>query len=147
MGKSIKDSIKITGRLHLKVYENGVLVKEYNGKNLVVKGGKSLILNMMATGSPSFFVQKVGFGTNATAPADGDNALTAAFIKPIASAVVASPDITFTFTLNSGEANGLAIAEFGLLSDTNILFARKTGITVNKTASVTINGTWIVSLN
>lgn len=141
-----KDTLKVTGKLRLKVFENGVLIQDYEGPNLVVKGGKQSILNILDSGGPGFFIQNIAFGTNGTAPADSDNTITGAYQKPILGNVVLVPDITFNFDLLSGEANGMTIQEFGLMTNTAVLFARKTGISINKTASVTIAGAWTISL-
>lgn len=142
-----KDGLKITGKVHIKVYENGVLVQEHIDNNLVVKGGKQAILNILDSGGPGFFIQNVAFGTNGTAPADSDTTITGAYQKPLIGSSILAPDITFNFDLNSGEANGMTIQEFGLMTNTAILFARKTGISVNKTSSVTITGAWTISLS
>lgn len=141
-----KDSIKITGKFRLDVYENGKLVKRYVDKNLVVKGGRQAILNVMAAGT-GFIMQDISFGTNGTAPVDADNAITAPYTKPLSAVNIVYPDVTFDFNLGGGEANGMTIQEFGLKTNTGALFARKTGISVNKTSSVTMVGAWTITVS
>ncbi len=52
--------------------------------------------------------------------------------------------MTFAFTLNTGEANGKTIQEFGLLCSDGTLFARKTRGGIVKADDISIAGTWTI---
>ena len=144
----MQDAIKITGEFHLKVFENGNLINEFTDKNLVVKGGKDVIAAMLVNGTPSFLIDKISYGSNSTAPANSDVApLTNNFDKLLDSSSVLSSVCTFNFSLLTSENNGATIEEFGLLLNGGVLFARKTGLTINKNNTISIAGTWTVTIS
>lgn len=133
-----------TGRLILDIFEDGVLIERYDGPNLVVSG----MANVMAAllGGESMPVTQIGFGTNGTAPVTGNSTLSSAFVKDVSSVSYPSPGLVkFNFSLENSEANGLAIMEFGLLTSTDVLVARRVRSSpINKNVALRFAGAWLI---
>jgi len=137
---------KVSGRLHLSVYEQGRLIEQIEGGNRVV-GNSKLILSRLAFGDQAWAINQIGFGVNGEVTADSDFALTAAYVKAITSVTYPSQrSIAFNFSLDAGEAVGKPISEMGLLSANGTLFARKTRASpLVKTAVMAFSGSWIIT--
>ena len=138
------ETIQLRGDFFLKVYHrDGRLLEQYAEKNLVVTAGKTAMSRLLGGNTTGRSVTKIGFGTDGTAAAAGDTALTDSLVKTVDS--VTYPDATsvlFTWSLATSEANGKAIQEFGLLCTNNDLFARRTRAVINKTSDLRLEGTW-----
>lgn len=138
------------GDFFLKVIDvkTGVCLEEYSGKNLVVTLGQGNIAKFLGGSTSGKSISKIGVGTNGTAPALTDTALTAMFSKAINS--VSYPEVNtvrFDWEILSGEANGLSIKEFGLLNADNVLIARKIRSEIIKTSAISLTGSWKLSIN
>jgi len=55
--------------------------------------------------------------------------------------------VRFNWTLGTGDANGITIQEFGLLNDSNVLFARKVRAGIVKTSAISLIGNWVININ
>lgn len=136
-----------SGHLHLEVFKGGKLIEVFDEKNLVVDGSKQQHARMLGGDVASRSVTTFGVGTNGTAPAVGNTALTSAFTKSIDT--VSYPDtnkVQFDFSLSSAEANGKAILEFGLMTAGGILYARRIrSSALNKEADISISGSWVIT--
>jgi len=115
--------------------------------NLVVIGARAVLAGLL--GGQTTPVNRIGFGAGTAPAAFGNTALTTPFLKPVDS--VSYPPtagiVTFGFSLASTEANGLAIGEFGLLTQAGTLFARKARLSspIPKDSTLSLAGTWSVS--
>lgn len=142
------NQIQVTGEFSMQVWRNGVLAEQYAARNLVVNGGKQILATLLANSDPDSVVTKIGFGTNGAAPVPTDAGLTGAYVKMINTYTnPAFNTVAFEWSLENNEGNGMAISEYGLLSDDSNLFARKTRDVVVKDASVRLTGIWRITFN
>ena len=127
------------------VFSHGRLVVNLCERNLWVTAGSNNSASLYGGrgGGP---ITQIGFGSNATPPASTDTALTDAYLQAIgAPSYPAAGEVTFPFTLASGNANGLQISEFGLLTAAGVLCARKSRSTpIIKSAAITLAGSWSI---
>lgn len=134
------------GVLRYDVYRSGRLIEQCCEQNLIVAGSKGLLAGLLGGAVSNKSVTKIGFGTNGTAPVSGNTALTGAFLKAVGAPTYPAGAVTFPFTLDAGEANGLAIIEFGLLTADNTLFSRRVRATaINKAADISFIGSWTIN--
>ena len=137
------------GRFLLEVRRKGLIVPELcmDVANLIVIGSKQTHARLLGGDVANRSVTTIGFGTNATAPADGNTALTGAFTKAIDQVTYPTTNsVRFAFSLASGENNGMAINEFGLLTAGGVLYARKNRSTpLNKDSDLSFSGAWTIT--
>lgn len=115
--------------------------------NLIVDLSKQVHAKLLGGSFTGNNVSTIGFGTNGTTEVVGNTALTGSFTKAVdAITYPASNQVQFAFSLSNAEANGLGILEFGLLTASGTLFARKTRTTsLNKESDISLSGTWTIS--
>lgn len=138
----------VTGRFRLGVFRDGDLVELVDEPNLVVVGARQVLAALLTGSALQPGVSQIGYGSSIAAPAFGNTALTNAFLRPIDGAASPVPGVAvFRFSLGGPDANGLSIAEFGLLSPGGVLFARKTrrSAPILKDVSVSLSGTWTIN--
>jgi len=136
--------LRPSGVLRYSVFVDGILAESAEESNLVVDGHKAIHAALLAGGTD--FVTQFGVGVGAIAPAAGNSALSSPFIKALDSNNHSSNSATFAFSLGSGEANGMAISEFGLLTTAGALYARRVRVSpLTKTSLVSIAGTWTIT--
>lgn len=142
-----KDAITLRGIFCLQTFENGALVDSYEDKNVIVVVGRRQLCRLLAGDVVGRSVTRIGFGEGTSPAASSDTALTSGFVKSVDSVTYpTSTSVRFNWTLGTGDANGKAITEFGLLSTDNTLFARKQRSVINKTSSISLIGTWTIEL-
>ncbi|MDN3365886.1 hypothetical protein QQO24_01705 [Ralstonia pseudosolanacearum] len=131
----------------LRVYRRGELIELFEEKNLIVIGSQQAHAKLLGGDVANQSVTRIGFGTNGAAPIFANTVLTGAYAKGIDTvSYPATNQVQFAFSLGTGEANGMAIAEFGLLTTVGTLYARKTrSLPLNKEDDITLAGTWTVS--
>lgn len=138
--------VKVRGEFSLIVRnKRGQIVERYSDKNLIVNLAKSSLASLLGAGGSTKNINTIAFGTNGTAPDVADTVITGAVTKGISGGSITYPEfnsVQFAWTLGLSEGNGVAIAEFGLLSVDGTLFARKTRSVINKTADLSFSGTW-----
>lgn len=144
----MNDNMQIKGIFRLSVFDahSGKLLEEYEDRNLVVNGGRTAVTKLLGGDVTNRSITKISFGTNGTAPAAADNAITSAFTKSLGT--VSYPTISsvkFDWTLETNENNGMSIREFGLLCNDNTLFARKTREVISKNADTRLVGSWEIT--
>ena len=139
--------VRPVGFLSLDVFRRGKLIEIYRGQNLVVDTYKLLHARLIGGDVTDRSVTQIGFGTNGTAPAAGNTALTGAFIKDVDTITFPQTNqVQFNFSLGTGEANGLAILEFGLITENGTLYARRVrSAALNKASDITLNGSWLIT--
>lgn len=135
------------GRLVINVFKRGVLVETFDEQNLIVDGYKQTHARLLGGDVTNRSVTQFGVGTNGTAPAAGNTALTGAFTKAIDTvSYPATNQVKFDFSLSSAEANGMAILEFGLFTGGGVLYARRVrSSALNKDSDISISGSWTIT--
>ncbi|MFZ4539662.1 hypothetical protein [Propionivibrio sp.] len=132
------------GVFTLLTYRGKELVDEYVDDNLIVSRGRTNVVRLLGGDGSGLNVANIGFGTNGYAASPGNTALSNAFVKSLDGH--SYPDefsVLFTFSLGSGEANGMQISEFGLLTSSGLLHARKVrGGVLVKDSDLSLTGTW-----
>lgn len=135
-----------SGRFKLTVFRRGILVEEIDEPNLIVNLSKGIHAQLLGGNFAGNNVSVIGFGTNGTAPAAANTSLTGAYTKALDGVSYGAGAVTFAFSLLATEANGLAIQEFGLITASGALYARKTRSRVlNKDSDFAFTGTWTIT--
>jgi hypothetical protein len=140
------DTVRVRGIFKLRVYKRGELIEDYEDHNLVVDVARVALARLVSGDAAASAITQIGFGTNGTAPAAGDTALTAPLLKAIAShSFPATGQVAFAWTLTTAEGNGKSIAEFGLVCADGSLFARKNRTAaLAKDSDISLSGTWTI---
>ncbi len=143
----MEDVIIVKGEFSLVISdENGNIIEEFLDKNLVVNVGKDSLCHLLAGAGSGKQITKISFGTNGSGAALTDTVITGAFTKALGA--VTYPEfnsVSFAWTLGLSENNGMAITEFGLMSNDLTLFARKVRSVINKTSSIQFDGVWKIN--
>lgn len=136
-----------SGLFVLNIFRRGQLIETIEEKNLIVDASKQIHAKLLGGSVANQSVTQIGFGVNGTAPAGGNTSLTSAYVKAVdAVSYPLTNQVQFSFSLGSGEANPLAIMEFGLLTAGNVLYARKVrSAALNKDSDLSFSGTWTIS--
>ena len=131
----------------LHIFKGGELVEVFDECNLIVDGSKPTHAHLLGGDVTNRSITQFGVGTNGTAPVAGNTALTGSFAKAIdAVTYPATNQVKFDFSLASGEANGMAILEFGLLTASSVLYARKVrSAALNKESDISVSGSWTIT--
>ena len=138
------DKIKANGWLHINAFSKGKKVWEISGKNMIVNGGYGAIIEALGGGT-GFNIDKAQIGTNGTAAAASDTAITGP-IDLTTTHTILDGKIVFNFTLSESVGNGTTFAEFGLITEGGILFARKAVTPFPKIADLSLNCTWTINI-
>ena len=138
---------KLRGRFELTVLDiAGNVLEHYVDENLVVNGGRTAVMNLLGAATSGKQLTKLSVGTNGTAPVGTDVAITSPFTKALGAVTYPTiSSVKFDWTIGASEANGKAIAEFGLLCTDDTLFARKVREVINKNSDIILNGNWTIS--
>ncbi len=142
----IVERSSLRGVFRLNVYRNGELIDTYEDNNLIVSAAKVSLAALLSGDGASKIVTKIAFGTNGTAPASSDTAITGAYTKNVVGhSYPATGQVEFSWNLLTGEANGMQIKEFGLISEDGTLFARKVREeAIPKADDISIEGQWLI---
>ena len=136
-----------SGHFSLKVFRGGELIDVIDEPNLIVDGSKQAHARLIGGDVANRSITQIAFGTSGTAPASGNTAITGAFTKDIDGvSYPASNQVSFEFSLLSAENNGMAIMEFGLLTEGGVLYARKVRASaLNKDTDLSFSGAWTIT--
>ena len=137
------DRLTGKGTVTLKIYEDGKLREVQELHNLIVTVGKERVCQFLGNAAPSGLTQ-IQAGTNGMATSLTDTAI-AGGATPVAFTTVSYPapgSILINFTIGTGDANGITIQEFGLLTADSVLFSRIVRPAIVKTSAISIVGTW-----
>jgi hypothetical protein len=144
----------IRGILSYKVFKNGVLVEEVKGKNLILNGARNQMARLVAGDFSGRNITKIVVGVNGTPPIVTNETLTSIFVKNIDGySFPAMGQVQFDWSLGTTEANGMAILEFGLMSEDGTLFSRRIredengspiNKPINKESDISIIGQWLL---
>jgi hypothetical protein len=146
----VGEIIKIIGDFEMDVFKiidnEKILIEHYEDNNKVVTLGKDKLRKMLANDGTENYISKIAFGTDSTEPTIADTNLTDRFIKSIISyEYTDTTSIQFNWALVAGEANGMAIYEYGLFTEDTTLFARKVRTVINKEADIVLEGYWKIT--
>lgn len=144
----VKEGMIISGEVELNIIcsRTGKVLNHFTEKNLIVNLGKKTISRLI--GGAGQAVNKISVGEGTTPAAVTDTSLVNAFSKNVDAVNYPADDkVRFSFSLDSGEANGLTITELGLLNNSNELFSRKVRAAIVKTSAILITGFWTITIN
>lgn len=144
-----KDSIKISGRVHIALKGPDGKVKEERVSNLVVTTGKNHIADQLSSAPGQGAMSHMAVGTGTTAPAAGDTTLgTEIDRNALTSRTDASNVVTYVGNWAAGDATNAAIAEAGIFNaaSSGTMLARATFTAINKGAGDTLQITWTVTI-
>ena len=144
----LKNQKPMKGILKYKVFKNGSLIETIKEENLIVDGAREQLARLIAGKFSGRNITKIALGVSGVAPTVNDDTIINAFEKNIDG--YSFPDIgqvQFEWSLTTGEANGKAILEFGLITEDGTLFSRRireNGKPINKESDISIIGQWII---
>lgn len=131
------------GRLHLEIYKAGRLVETDDGDNLVIDMGRSILAGLIGGKDTGKYITHIGVGSNAVNPDYGDTGLSQQYLIQVDSATYDGKNVRFDFVIGNGDANGLAIREYGLFFNDGRLFSRRVRqSTIGKESDIEIKGYW-----
>jgi hypothetical protein len=141
-----------TGHVKYDVRRAGKLIERVDDHNLIVVGSQQIHSQLLGGNFTGNNIAQFGVGTNLTAPVFGNTSLTGQYLNAIQG--VSYPNgptgdgVTFAFGLGTADspAYGMAIGEFGLLTPTGLLYARKVRTTpLNFESDISLSGTWEIT--
>ena len=137
-----------TGKLRADMYRYGRLVETWESPNMAVVGSGLVNAQLISGGTAAGPLTQVGFGSNTGPAAYPNTALSLdAYLKTIDGVSYPQPNqAAFALSLNTYEANGQTIAEYGLLTAGGILYARLVrAAPLVKDESMSFSYTWTLS--
>ena len=139
------ETLALRGSLQIDIRRNGALIESWRDENMIMPGARDALARLIAGDGAGKIVTRFGVGTSADGPAPEDTALTEPFIKAVAGSSYPAPGrVQFEWRLETSEANGLTIREFGLLTADGSLFARKTRAPIEKADDISLDGAWTI---
>jgi hypothetical protein len=143
----MRETAGLHGTFRMIVFKGGELIETYEDKNLIVNGARDAVAHYLhGDFEGNLTIASIAFGTNGTAPSLTDTVIPDAYMKPVTG--YAQPEtgaIQINWTLGPAECNGVAIREFGLVTEDGMLFSRK--IRENplpKESDISIEGQWTI---
>lgn len=140
------DSIPVRGRFYMEKIDanSGAVLERYEDSNLVVNVGRDNLAFLLGGDAAGKKISDFAAGSNGADPLVTDTGIVDAFTKLITSVTYpATGQVSFNWSIEASEANGLDIREFGLLLETTgDLFARKTRSVIAKDNTFRLEGVW-----
>jgi hypothetical protein len=136
------------GILDLRLARHGRVERHVRLRNLVVVTSKYIHARLLGGATAGNSITQVGFGSTATPAALGNTALSVdAYIKAVDGITYpAANQVAFAISLGTFEANGIVLAEFGLLTANGGLYARLVrAAPLVKDASMSLTATWTLT--
>lgn len=141
----ITEELTLRGALLVNVRRHGRLLACWRDDNMIMVGARNALAQLIAGDGPGKVISQIGFGTSGSGPTPDDTALTGAFVKQVTGhAYPSAGRVRFDWRLETTEANGLAIREFGLITADDTLFARKTRAPIEKADDISLDGAWTI---
>lgn len=136
-----------SGLFLLEVFRRGELIERVEDHNLIVDNSKQTHARLLGGDVANRSVTQFAVGTSGTAPAGGNTAITNAYTKAVDGVTYpATNKVRFAFSLDTTEANGKAILEFGLLTAASVLYARKVRASaLAKESDIAFVGAWTIT--
>jgi len=148
----IIDEIKLSGKLHVDILNvEGDVIESFDADNLITNAGY-MIAGQCLAGMSGAAINRIGIGTNATAPAVTDTALTNAVFGGITGVQFSTPGaepnewVRFNFAVGYFSGVGINIVEWGLITQDGRLFSRLTRSAIQKTNEMMLVGSWTINL-
>lgn len=139
------DTIQLRGSLLITVRRRGIVVATHRDDNMIMQAARQALARLIAGDGDDDTIAKIGVGLNANGPSPDDTKLTGAFVKPVQDHDYPEPGhVRFNWRLETTEANGMAIREFGLITAGDLLFARKTRAAIEKDEDISLDGAWTI---
>ena len=132
---NLRDVVK--GRGHLRIVirrRDGEIEDVVDGGNVIVNTGKVQMAHLVAGDYEERYVTQMQFGTGSMPEDESDVHLQSPItpVKPVTASFPDSYQVTFQAFLMDDEAVGFTLSEAGLLTDSDVLVARKTHAGLNK---------------
>lgn len=144
-GLNFRDSLAMTGDFEIWVFKNGVEIEHYREHNMIMASARDALARLIGGDGSGKVITQIGVGVNQDGPAPEDEKLTDAYVKNVSGCdYPATGEARFSFVIGAGEANGMAIREFGLLCSDGTLFARRTRGVIEKADDIEIAGAWTI---
>lgn len=147
----MKESIGITGKLLLRLYDkDGVLKQELNVPNLIMNAGKAFIASRMVSNSVDSVMTHMALGDDSSN--DTDATLTTLESElgrvSLSSSVQSANVIDYEATFGAGVATG-TIVEAGIFNSntSGTMLCRTTFPEINKSSSDTLTILWTVTIS
>jgi hypothetical protein len=145
-GNRFVEETPLKGTLRYTVFKDGIPIEQFEESNLIVNGARIQMAHLIAGDVVDRSIACISVGTNGDAPTVADTAITGDFTKAVDGfEYPANGQVQVNWKLLVSEANGMAIREFGLLTEDGALFARR--IRANplyKESDISIEGEWII---
>lgn len=158
------DTLRMSGVLTLRGYDlQGNLVLKDDGHNMIMEAAKVTLANLIGGDGSEQVVTSIAFGNDISTPAPDNTQISgidvgsltsginnvegvlAAYLKNLSGHTYPTPGyVKFSWVLSYGEANGLPITEFGLITSGGTMFARKTRGVITKEADLELYGDWTI---
>jgi hypothetical protein len=144
-GNRFTEKTPLKGTLRYTVFKNGVPVEKFEDSNLIVTGARIQMAHLISGDGDQRSINSIAVGTNGDTPAVDDTEITGAFTKEVDGfAYPVAGQVQVNWKLLVSEANGMAIREFGLLTEAGTLFARRIRANpIYKESDISIEGEWI----
>jgi hypothetical protein len=143
--------VRPKGTFEMKVLRSGVVIDEYRDNNLIVNGAFFQLARLVGNNTTGRSITKIGFGTGNAAPAVTDTELTDQYLRQVSGysfpeeLIDGGVPVVISWVLPTGEGNGMSIAEFGLFTQDETLFARKTRVeAIPKADDISLEGNWTI---
>lgn len=139
------ETLSLRGSLLINVRRAGVLVESWRDDNMIMVGARNALAQLIAGEGAGKIITRIGVGTNGNGPTPDDTGLTAGFVKVLQGHEYPAPGrVQFNWRLETTEANGMVIREFGLIAADDTLFARKTRAPIEKADDISLDGAWTI---
>jgi len=139
---------KWKGTLHVIIIDSVTRknIDEFTHQNLIVDIGYAAAAQALAGVSGSEIVN-VRVGTSTAHPAPSDTTITDAVTVPVTTVEYPDFAVRFNFQINANTANGINIAEWGLITQDGRLFSRLVrDEIIAKSDAIEILGAWTINL-
>lgn len=144
--KALKIRAKGVLRLKITNLKTGEVTTDVGNNTVTDLFVARLVDGLTTAPPPNDIILKIGVGEGDTEASMEDTSLTNAFIKNLSDLDTTTPGtIRCQFTIQSGDANGLVITEYGLLTSSEVLMARRTRPALTKTSDIVIEGEWTIT--
>jgi hypothetical protein len=141
----------------------GEVVFTFEDNNMIVTASKETLAYLVGGDSTGKSITNIAFGNSDSTPAPDNDSVggivtdtlttganmsgstMVAYLKSLTShSYPQAGQVQFSWVLDFGEANGLAIQDYGLICSDLTLFARKTRGVITKGGDLYMDGTWTI---
>ena len=133
------------GEFHIDVLKNGRIVQTISDHNMVVDVGRIRLAELAAGTKANQHITQIGLGSGSETEDASDISLTNQTLLPLSGVTVTGRDVRFDFFVDTDQANGLQVHEFGLFCADNTMFSHRvrSGV-IEKENDIQLKGYWIL---